>query len=159
RWRQGWWPASGPLLPCSPPSRGSGSPTRALDADSSSHPPAASRRRRCPRTVARTGRASNGHLSARHIALGNVARERGGMRANGALIPSRHLFPPGGPGAPPPLLKRRPAWAPVLSAINFDVTDGRLHRRRSAGDDFRGCVYFADVRDKDIERHNLGVLA
>jgi hypothetical protein len=36
-----------------------------------------------------------------------------------------------------------------------DVVAGRLHRRRSGTDDFRGLVYFADVRDKDIERHNL----
>lgn len=71
----------------------------------------------------------------------------------------RFLFLTGEPATTLPLLKRRPAWAPVLSAVTFDVTAGRMHRRRSAGDDFRGCVYFADVRDKDIERHNLGALA
>jgi glutathione synthase/RimK-type ligase-like ATP-grasp enzyme len=71
----------------------------------------------------------------------------------------RFLFLTGEPAATLPLLKTRPDWAPVLSAIKFDVKDGRLHRRKSASDDFRGCVYFADVRDKDIERHNLGVLA
>jgi hypothetical protein len=72
---------------------------------------------------------------------------------------SRFLFLTGEPRTTLPLLKSRPAWAPVLSAITFDVAAGRLHRRGSATDDFRGCVYFADVRDKDIERHNLGVLA
>ncbi|MFT3774427.1 MAG: hypothetical protein QM820_54400 [Minicystis sp.] len=71
----------------------------------------------------------------------------------------RFLFLTGEPATTLPLLKRRPAWAPVLSAITFDVTAGHLRRRRSTTDDFRGCVYFADVRDKDIERHNLGVLA
>jgi hypothetical protein len=71
----------------------------------------------------------------------------------------RFLFFTGEPAATLPLLKQRPTWAPVLSAITFDVMDGRLHRRRSAGDDFRGAVYFADVRDKDIERHNLRLLS
>jgi glutathione synthase/RimK-type ligase-like ATP-grasp enzyme len=71
----------------------------------------------------------------------------------------RFLFLTGEPATTLPLLKSRPAWAPVLSAITFDIIAGRLHRRRSATDDFRGCVYFADVRDKDIERHNLRVLA
>src|SRR5215468_503972 len=74
-------------------------------------------------------------------------------------MPPRFLFLTGEPTATLPLLKSRPAWAPVLSAITFDVAAGRLRRRRSATDDFRGLVYFADVRDKDIERHNLGVLA
>lgn len=74
------------------------------------------------------------------------------------MIP-RFLFLTGEPKATLPLLKGRPAWVPVLSAITFEVTAGRLRRPRSATDDFRGCVYFADVRDKDIERHNLGVLA
>jgi len=68
---------------------------------------------------------------------------------------ARYLFFTGEPAATLPLLKERPAWAPVLSAITFDVKAGRLHRRRSASDDFRGAVYFADVRDKDVERHNL----
>ncbi|APR83258.1 Hypothetical protein A7982_08607 [Minicystis rosea] len=72
---------------------------------------------------------------------------------------ARYLFLTGEPKVTLPLLERRPAWSPVLSAISFDVVAGRLHRRRSATDDFRGCVYFADVRDKDIERHNLRVLA
>ena len=72
---------------------------------------------------------------------------------------ARFLFLTGEPSATLPLLKSRPAWSPVLSAITFEVTGGRLRRRKSATDDFRGCVYFADVRDKDIERHNLGVLA
>lgn len=71
----------------------------------------------------------------------------------------RFLFLTGEPKTTLPLLRSRPAWAPVLSAITFDVSAGRLHRRGSASDDFRGCVYFADVRDKDIERHNLAVLA
>jgi hypothetical protein len=74
-------------------------------------------------------------------------------------MPPRFLFLTGEPATTLPLLKTRPAWAPVLSAITFDVTAGRMRRRRSATDDFRGCIYFADVRDKDIERHNLGVLA
>lgn len=74
-------------------------------------------------------------------------------------MPPSFLFLTGEPAATLPLLKSRPAWAPVLSAIKFDFIAGRLHRRRSASDDFRGCVYFADVRDKDIERHNLRVLA
>jgi hypothetical protein len=74
-------------------------------------------------------------------------------------MPARFLFLTGEPRAILPLLKGRPAWAPVLSALTFDVRAGRLHRRGSAADDFRGCVYFADVRDKDVERHNLGVLA
>jgi hypothetical protein len=72
---------------------------------------------------------------------------------------SRFIFLTGEPATTLPLLKSRPAWAPVLSAITFDITAGRLHRRGSAGDDFRGCVYFADVRDDDIARHNQGVLA
>jgi glutathione synthase/RimK-type ligase-like ATP-grasp enzyme len=71
---------------------------------------------------------------------------------------SRFLFFTGEPATTLPLLKQRPAWSPVLSALTFDVTAGRLHRRGSATDDFRGAVYFADVRDKDIERHNLRVL-
>ncbi|MDI3284039.1 hypothetical protein [Polyangium sp. 15x6] len=71
----------------------------------------------------------------------------------------RFLFLTGEPAATLPLLKERPTWAPVLSAITFDVFAGRLHRRRSATDDFRGVVYFADVRDKDVEQHNLRVLA
>lgn len=74
-------------------------------------------------------------------------------------MPPRFLFLTGEPAATLPLLKGRPDWAPVLSAITFDVVAGRLRRRRSATDDFRGLVYFADVRDKDIERHDLGVLA
>jgi len=71
----------------------------------------------------------------------------------------RYLFLTGEPAATLPLLKERPAWAPVLSAVTFDVIEGRLHRRRSATDDFHGVVYFADVRDKDVEQHNLRVLA
>ncbi|MDI1451387.1 hypothetical protein [Polyangium sp. 6x1] len=71
----------------------------------------------------------------------------------------QYLFLTGEPAATLPLLKERPTWAPVLSAITFDVIAGRLHRRRSATDDFRGVVYFADVRDKDVEQHNLRVLA
>jgi hypothetical protein len=71
----------------------------------------------------------------------------------------RFLFFTGEPTATLPLLKQRPAWAPVLSAITFNVTTGRLHRGKSATDDFRGAVYFADVRDKDIERHNLRAFA
>lgn len=74
-------------------------------------------------------------------------------------MPARFVFFTGEPKATLPLLKARPAWAPVLSALTFDVSAGRLHRRGSASDDFRGCIYFADVRDKDIEQHNLGVLA
>ncbi len=71
----------------------------------------------------------------------------------------RFLFFTGEPATTLPLLKQRPAWSPVLSAITFNVTAGRLHRGRSPSDDFRGAVYFADVRDKDIERHNLRVLS
>jgi hypothetical protein len=74
-------------------------------------------------------------------------------------VSPRFLFFTGEPATTLPLLKPRPAWAPVLSALTFDATAGRLHRRGSAADDFRGGVYFADVRDKEIERHNLGVLA
>jgi hypothetical protein len=72
---------------------------------------------------------------------------------------SRFLFLTGEPSTTLPLLKTRPDWAPVLSAITFDATGKSLRRSRSNTDDFRGCVYFADVRDKDIERHNLSVLA
>ena len=75
------------------------------------------------------------------------------------IVQPRFLFLTGEPAATLPLLKERPAWAPVLSAITFDVSAGRLHRRRSATDDFHGVVYFADVRDKDVEQHNLRVLA
>jgi len=71
----------------------------------------------------------------------------------------RFLFLTGEPAATLPLLKHRPAWAPVLSAITFDVTAGRLHRRKSATDDYLGAIYFADVRDKDIEGHNLRLFA
>lgn len=71
---------------------------------------------------------------------------------------ARYLFFTGEPAVTLPLVKARPSWTPVLSALTFDVTAGRLHRRRSASDDFRGAVYLADVRDKDIERHNLGAL-
>ncbi len=71
----------------------------------------------------------------------------------------RFLFFTGEPATTLPLLKQRPTWSPVLSAITFNVTADRLHRGKSAGDDFRGAVYFADVRDKDIERHNLRVLS
>lgn len=71
----------------------------------------------------------------------------------------RYLFLTGEPRVLLPILRERPHWAPVLSAITFDVKAGRLHRRRSATDDFRGAIYFADVRDKDIERHNLRTLA
>lgn len=71
----------------------------------------------------------------------------------------RFLFLTGEPAVTLPLLKQRPLWTPVLSAITFDVTAGRMHRRRTDGDDFRGAVYFADVRDKDIERHNLRLLS
>lgn len=71
----------------------------------------------------------------------------------------RFLFFTGEPATTLPLLRQRPAWAPVLSAITFDVTSGRLHRRGSATDDFRGAVYLADVRDKDIERHHLRAFA
>lgn len=71
----------------------------------------------------------------------------------------RFLFFTGEPTATLPLLKQRPSWAPVLSAITFNVSAGRVHRGRSESDDFRGAVYFADVRDKDIERHNLRALA
>lgn len=67
----------------------------------------------------------------------------------------RFLFFTGEPSTTLPLLKQRPAWSPVLSAITFDVTAGRVHRGKSESDDFRGAIYFADVRDKDIERHNL----
>ena len=74
-------------------------------------------------------------------------------------MPPRFLFLTGEPATTLPLLKSRPAWVPVLSAITFDVSAGRLHRRGSATDDFRGCVYFADVRDNDIARHKLGGLA
>lgn len=74
-------------------------------------------------------------------------------------MPPRFLFLTGEPAATLPLLKSRPAWSPVLSAITFDVAGGRLHRRGSATDDFRGCIYFADVRDHDIALHNQGVLA
>lgn len=70
----------------------------------------------------------------------------------------RFLFFTGEPAAALPILKPRPLWTPVLSAITFEVTAGRMHRRRSAEDDFRGVMYFADVRDKDIERHNLRVI-
>jgi hypothetical protein len=72
---------------------------------------------------------------------------------------ARFLFFTGEPAATLPLLKQRPTWAPVLSAITLDVTAGRVHRRRNTSDDFRGVLYFADVRDKDIERHNLRLLA
>lgn len=65
------------------------------------------------------------------------------------------LFFTGEPALTLPLLKQRPQWSPVLSALRFSMTNGRLHRAKSASDDFRGVVYFADVHDKDIERHNL----
>ncbi|UQA60595.1 ATP-grasp domain-containing protein [Polyangium aurulentum] len=71
----------------------------------------------------------------------------------------RYLFFTGEPAVTLPLLKQHPAWAPVLSAITFNVTAGRMHRGRSADDDFRGALYLADVRDKDIERHNLRLLS
>ena len=76
-----------------------------------------------------------------------------------SIMPPRFLFLTGEPTTTLPLLKSRPAWSPVLSAITFDVSAGRLHRRGSATDDFRGCIYFADVRDHDIALHNQGVLA
>lgn len=47
----------------------------------------------------------------------------------------------------------------MLSAVTFNNSAGRLHRGHSATDDFRGVVYLADVRDKEIERHNLQALA
>jgi hypothetical protein len=68
---------------------------------------------------------------------------------------NRFLFFTGEPAVTLPLLKQRSSWTPVLSAISFQVTDDRMHRGRSVEDDFRGAIYFADVRDKDIERHNL----
>lgn len=71
----------------------------------------------------------------------------------------RYLFFTGEPATTLPLLSQRPAWSPVLSALIFDVAAGRVFRRGSAADDFRGAVYLADVRDKDIERHNLRALA
>lgn len=71
----------------------------------------------------------------------------------------RFLFFTGEPAVSLPLLKPRPLWAPVLSALTFNMTAGRLHRGRSASDDFRGAIYLADVRDKDIERHNLRLFA
>jgi hypothetical protein len=71
----------------------------------------------------------------------------------------RFLFFTGEPAVTLPVLKQRPAWSPVLSALRFDVTNGRLHRNRNAEDRFHGVVYFADVRDKEIETHNLDVFA
>lgn len=68
---------------------------------------------------------------------------------------SHFLFFTGEPAVTLPLLKPRPAWSPVLSAIQLYVTQGRVHRKNSTEDDYRGVVYCADVRDKDIERHNL----
>ncbi|EYF08396.1 ATP-grasp domain-containing protein [Chondromyces apiculatus] len=72
---------------------------------------------------------------------------------------TRFLFITGEPAAALPLLKERAGWGAVVSATTFDVTAGRLHRRRNDSDDFRGVLYFADVRDKDLERHTLGQLA
>lgn len=71
----------------------------------------------------------------------------------------RFLFFTGEPAVTLALLKGRPAWTPVLSAVKFYATDGRLHRKNSVEDDYAGVVYFADVRDKDIERHNLRVFS
>ncbi|MCU0654493.1 MAG: hypothetical protein MUF64_04140 [Polyangiaceae bacterium] len=70
----------------------------------------------------------------------------------------RYLFLTGEPAVTLPLLRSRPDWAPVLSAVTFDFAGSRLHRRRSREDDFRGCIYFADALDKDTERHNLRTL-
>lgn len=71
----------------------------------------------------------------------------------------RFLFFTGEPAVTLPLLESRPAWTPVLSAVKFYATDGRLHRKNSAEDDYAGVLYFADVRDKDIERHNLRIFS
>ncbi|MEI7895317.1 MAG: hypothetical protein WCI05_19630 [Myxococcales bacterium] len=71
----------------------------------------------------------------------------------------RFLFFTGEPATTLPLLKGRPTWAPVVSTMTFDVTGGRLHRRRSTTEGFHGVVYFADARDKDVERHNLRTMA
>lgn len=67
----------------------------------------------------------------------------------------RFLFFTGEPATTLPLLKSRPAWSPVLSAVSFVVTSGRIHRKNNETDDYRGIVYFADVRDKDLERRHL----
>lgn len=68
---------------------------------------------------------------------------------------SHFLFFTGEPAVTLPMLKPHPSWSPVLSAIQVYVTQGRVHRKNSAEDDYRGVLYCADVRDKDIERHNL----
>jgi len=70
---------------------------------------------------------------------------------------ARFLFFTGEAAVAEQLLKARRSWTPVLSALMFDVTNGRMHRLRSSSDDFRGAVYFADVRDKEVERHNLRI--
>lgn len=75
-----------------------------------------------------------------------------------ALMAPRYLFLTGEPAVTLPLLRSRPGWAPVLSAVTFDFANSRLHRRRSREDDFRGCIYFADALDKETERHNLRTL-
>jgi hypothetical protein len=69
------------------------------------------------------------------------------------------LFFTGEPAVTLPLLKQHPAWSPVLSAVMFYRTNNRVHRKNSTEDDFRGVVYSADVRDKDIERHNLRIFS
>jgi len=69
------------------------------------------------------------------------------------------LFFTGEPNVTLPVLKHHPSWSPVLSAVSFSITSGRLHRRNSQIDDYRGVVYFADVRDKDIERQHLELFA
>lgn len=71
----------------------------------------------------------------------------------------RFLFFTGEPAITLPLLQGHPAWSPVLSAVMFHASNGRLHRKNSVDDDYQGVVYFADVRDKDIERHNLRVFS
>ncbi|AKT41114.1 ATP-grasp domain-containing protein [Chondromyces crocatus] len=72
---------------------------------------------------------------------------------------TRFLFVTGEPAAALPLLKQRAGWGAVVSATSFAVTAGRLHRPRNTTDDFQGVLYFADVRDKDLERHTLRLLA
>lgn len=67
----------------------------------------------------------------------------------------RFLFFTGEPTATLPLLASRPSWSPVLSAVSFSATSGRLQRRDGSSDDYRGVIYFADVRDKDLERRHL----
>jgi hypothetical protein len=70
------------------------------------------------------------------------------------MVP-RFLFFTGEPAVTLPLLKSHPSWSPVLSAVSFSAASGRLHRKNSEVDDYRGVIYFADVRDKDLERRHL----